>query len=242
MIQSLTPKEKGVLEFISEYMKSQGLAPSYTEIKEHFGFASFNSVQKYLKQLQGKGYIHIPGGNQKRAIQVLKPASSLQSNIIDLETNATNKLFVDSFKKGAPLTMPAKHSSTELLSLPLLGEVAAGQPLEAYHHDSSVEVPSSMLKLPSKSFALTVVGYSMIEDGIFDGDTVLIQEQKTAENGQLVVASVEGSATLKHFYFHKDQLKPVELRPANEKLKPMWFSPHEVEIRGIVIGLIRKYI
>ena len=82
MIRSLTPKEKNVLEFIETYIKENGFAPSYLEIKDHFGFASFNSIQRYLKQLQNKQYIHIPGGNQKRAITILKSANSIQANII----------------------------------------------------------------------------------------------------------------------------------------------------------------
>src|SRR4051794_21782215 len=81
LLRSLTAKEKKVMEFIESYLSEHGIAPSYQEIKENFGFASFNSVQRYLHQLQLKNYIYIPGGNQKRAITVLHSSSEIQSSV-----------------------------------------------------------------------------------------------------------------------------------------------------------------
>src|ERR1700744_5964869 len=81
ILRSLTLKERNVLLFLESYMLEHGISPSYQEICQHFGFASYNSVQRYLKQLEEKGYIALPGGNQKRAISLLKPASSLQESI-----------------------------------------------------------------------------------------------------------------------------------------------------------------
>ncbi|WP_374021183.1 transcriptional repressor LexA [Bdellovibrio bacteriovorus] len=124
--------------------------------------------------------------------------------------------------------------------------MAAGQPIEAIKHDEFVDVPPSMIRNPSKSFALKVQGDSMIEDGIFDEDIILVQKQDSASNGDIVVATVENEATVKRIYVRArpdsgSSEKLVELRPSNSTMKSMWYSPEEVEIRGIVVGLIRKF-
>lgn len=229
----LTPKEKSVLEFIESHILSSGVSPSYQEIKDHFGLASFNSVQNYLKQLTSKGYIENPQG-QKRAIQVLHSASAVQDHLHKKVSTTT----------GSPRSQ-LLQARDEILSLPLLGKVAAGQPIEALKHDEFVDVPPSMVRNPSKSFALKVQGDSMIDDGIFDEDIILIQKQTSASNGDIVVATVENEATVKRIYIRPrpegDKHNMVELRPSNSTMKSMWYEPNEVEIRGIVVGLIRKF-
>ena len=230
----LTPKEKAVLECIEEHILSSGVSPSYQEIKDHFGLASFNSVQNYLKQLTAKGYIENPLG-QKRAIQVLHSASAVQERQIKMVSTKTGS-------QNSQLL----QARDEILSLPLLGKVAAGQPIEALKYDEFIDVPPSMVRNPSKSFALKVQGDSMIEDGIFDEDIILVQKQNAAGNGDIVVATVDNEATVKRIYVRAkpesgSSQKLVELRPSNSALKSMWYQPDEVEIRGIVVGLIRKF-
>ena len=247
--EPLTPKEKNVLEFLEAYMARHGFSPSYQEIKDHFGFASFNSVQRYLKQLEKKNYLHSPGGNKKRAIQLLHSSTAVQSSVVELNPSSSH---YDSMR--GPSAVPA-----ESLSLPMLGRVAAGQPIEAFEHDEFVDVPASFVRNPSRSYALRVQGHSMIEEGIHDGDIVLVQEQKQATQGEIVVAVVEGEATVKRFYRHKKSWRPadlqknweervsvneeekIELRPANAQMESMWFHPSEVEIRGVIVGLMRRY-
>lgn len=235
----LSLKEKGVLEFLETYIRSHGVSPTYQEICQHFGFASFNSVQRYLKQLESKGYIQLPWANQKRAITLLQPSSALQASL----------------PAEAP-PIPAIVGS-ENFSLPLLGRVAAGSPIEAYEHDEFIDVPASLVRHADKTYALRVQGQSMIEDGILDGDVILVQRQSTASNGEIVVAVVNEEATVKRFYMHRgdktaratetgfaDGRRPermIELRPANSSMESMWFGPNEVQIRGIVVGLIRKF-
>ncbi|UXR64172.1 hypothetical protein EZJ49_13985 [Bdellovibrio bacteriovorus] len=119
-------------------------------------------------------------------------------------------------------------------------------PIEAIKHDEFVDVPPSMVRNPSKSFALKVQGDSMIEDGIFDEDIILIQKQDSANNGDIIVATVDNEATVKRFYLRPRPEtgvadKMVELRPSNSTMKSMWYSPDEVSIRGIVVGLLRKF-
>lgn len=225
----LTEKEKAVLAMIEENLAERGISPSYQEIRDHFGFASFNSVQNYLKQLTQKGYIQIPT-HQKRAIVVLHSANSVQEAI-----------------RSQRSVYPASERSTvvEAFEMPLLGKVAAGLPIEALEYDEFVDVPASMVRNPQKTFALKVSGASMIEDGIFDGDIILVQKQATASNGEIVVASVENESTVKRFYMQNNpertSEKVVELRPANSSMKSMWYPPQLVKIQGVVVGLIRKF-
>jgi len=244
-LPSLTLKEKSVLEFIETEIMSSGISPSYQEIKEHFDFASFNSVQNYLKQLMNKGYVAL-APNQKRAIQILHPSSSVQdqlksrSHLRRVETSVQDM----NLEKG-PLSSKLLQTGREVLSLPLLGRVAAGAPIERVEHDEFIEVPPSLLKNKSNAFALKVEGDSMIEDGIHNGDVILVQMQETAKDGDIVVATIEDEATVKRYYHRlsptSSNQKMVELRPANSKMKSMWFKPEQVLIRGIVVGLIRQF-
>ncbi len=231
-LPSLTPKEKGFLEFLELYTKRKNYSPSYAEIKDHFGFASYNSVQRYLKQLHNKGYIHNPGENQKRALKILHGANSFK--------NAPS---------SPPSLLQTPHAlpTNELLSLPLMGFVAAGSPIEAISHDEYIDIPPSLIRSPSKSFALKVVGESMINDGIYDEDIILVQKQEDANNGETVVATIDNEATVKHLYTYSKHESAgfdgpcVELRPANDNMDSMWFSPDEVQIKGVLVGLIRRF-
>lgn len=244
----LSPKEKNVLEFLEDYIRENGLSPTYQEICQHFGFASYNSVQRYLKQLEAKGYIQLPWANQKRAITLLKPASALQNAVEEL---------VEPDEAPSSNVTPAIMSS-ENYALPLLGRVAAGAPIEAVDHDEYIDVPASLVRQPDRTYALRVQGQSMIEDGILDGDVILVQRQTTAANGEIVVAMVGEEATVKRFYLHRgsnasmaarraameNDLNPerlIELRPANSSMSPMWFDPSQIQIRGVVVGLIRRF-
>jgi len=217
-IHPLTPKEKKVLEFIENYIETEGCSPSFSEVQGHFGFASVNSVQNYIKQLESKEYISNPGSNQKRALRVLKSASALPDNLREI-----------------------KHRTSPNMAVPLLGMVAAGAPIEHVKHDEYIDIPVSLLKDPSRTYALQVMGDSMIEDGIHSGDTILVQRQDYANNNDIVVAVVNHEATVKRIFKPKKRGDKVELRPANSSMESLWYASREVDIRGIVVGLIRKY-
>jgi repressor LexA len=248
----LTEKEKEVLEFIEGFIGERGIAPTFQEIKQNFGFASFNSVQRYLKQLQSKNYLHIPGDNQKRAIQVLHPSSSY-SNLLRMNSAKTTYPNTNQPKKEALNESHVSSPRVEPLSLPLLGRVAAGLPIEAFLNQEFVDVPPSLIRYPTKTFGLVVQGESMIEDGILDGDIIFVQKQSYANNGQTIVATVNNQATVKKFYLqnkkdiHDDPHdnphsyeKMVELRPANSQMKSIWVEPDRVSIEGIVVALLRR--
>ena len=197
---NLTEKQQAVYLYLQRYIEARGFSPSYDEIRQYFGFQSFQSVQKHLKQLARKGYIRMPGKNQKRAISLI-----------------------------------AHGGSTVVLSM--AGIVAAGLPIEPVEQQETVDVPEEMLG-SGDYFALKVKGNSMIGEGIFDSDTIVVKKQGTAENGQTVVALVDGEATVKKYYRRKEG---VELRPANPSMKPIFIREGEFMIQGVVVGLMRKY-
>lgn len=126
------------------------------------------------------------------------------------------------------------------VELPLLGTVAAGLPIEAVQDNETIAVPEDMLARGGYNYVLRVNGDSMIDEQIRDGDYLVVNSRQTAENGEMVVALVHGeSATVKKFYREPDGR--IRLQPANPTMPPMYFSPSEVQIQGIVIGVIRRY-
>lgn len=140
---------------------------------------------------------------------------------------------------------PSKHRSIELVEpppqaqrVPLLGRIAAGQPLEPIESEQTIEVPAELIP-QGDVYALEVSGESMIDDGILDGDFVIVRSQTMAFNGQTVVAVVNNEATLKRYYHEGSRIR---LQPANAALEPIYTGPgDEFEIRGIVFALFRKY-
>jgi repressor LexA len=126
------------------------------------------------------------------------------------------------------------------VELPLLGNVAAGVPIEAISNQEMISVPEDFLGRSGSHYVLRVKGDSMVEEQIRDGDYIIVHSRQSAENGEMVVALVDGdSATVKKFYRESDGR--VRLQPANETMKPMYFKPNEVAIQGTVIGVIRRY-
>lgn len=246
----LTQKEKAVLEMIEHQISEGGVSPSYQEIKDHFGFASFNSVQNYLKQLVNKGYLLI-ANNQKRSIQVLHSSKTVQHSVQQMVQTIKKPTKIGSPRESLLLTPSGRE---EILDIPLLGKVAAGIPLESLDYDEFIQVPRSMIRNPEKSYALKVKGASMIEDGILDGDIILVQKQQSATNGETIVARIENEATVKKFFLrarHESplsqtlgedlSLRVVELKPANSTMSSLWYESDQVEIQGVVVGLIRKF-
>jgi len=164
--------------------------------------------------------------------------------------NAVAKLVAQLRRRGAlahaptnakrmlrPLGRGARPRAPAAQTVPLLGVIAAGRPIEAIEDPEPIELPGS-LSGPGERYALRVRGESMLEDGIRDGDVVVVRRAVRAENGQTVVAVVDGEATLKRFHQTGDQ---VELRPANPAFRSMQVPASRVEIRGILVGLLRRY-
>jgi repressor LexA len=126
------------------------------------------------------------------------------------------------------------------VALPLLGEVAAGLPIEAVEQQETVLVPPDLLRKRGDNYVLRVVGDSMIEEQIRDGDYIIVNSRPTADNGEMVVALVEGdAATVKKLYREGDGR--IRLQPANAAMAPMFFQPEQIQIQGVVVGVIRRY-
>ena len=197
---NLTEKQRAVYRYIRQYIEKEGIAPTYDEIRRHFGFRSFQSVQKHLAQLERKGAIRIPERNRSRMISLVE------------------------------------HGGNTVV-LALAGVVAAGNPIEAIEQREHIDVPEEMLG-SGEYFALKVRGNSMIDEGIVEGDTIVVRKQNTAANGQTVVALVDGDATVKKFYRKKDT---IELRPANASMSSIFVREGDFTIQGVVVGLLRRY-
>ncbi|MFN8790705.1 MAG: transcriptional repressor LexA [Bdellovibrionales bacterium] len=236
-ITSLTTNERNILTYIESEIVRTGISPSYQEICQHFGFASFNSVQNYVKQLSKKGYLRAHP-HQKRGLEVLKSATAFQNQTLkQVSKNATTESPRDEL-----LQVPMG-----IRPIPLLGRVAAGAPIERMTDNETLQVPPQLMKDPEQSYALCVSGDSMIEEGIHDGDWIIVHKREVARNGDLVVASIQGpagpEATVKRIYFHPKNGpdEKVELRPSNSQLASQWYAESQVNIRGHVTGLIRKF-
>jgi repressor LexA len=124
------------------------------------------------------------------------------------------------------------------VELPLLGRVAAGQPIEALESADAIAVPAEFVRRES-TFVLRVVGSSMVGDGILDGDYIVVEGRPTAENGETVVATISGEATVKRFY--RERSGRIRLQPANETMQPLVLREKDVEVRGVVVAVLRKY-
>lgn len=143
------------------------------------------------------------------------------------------------YNKSRSLEVVRAEMGVLSLELPLLGSVAAGLPIEAIPEEDTVSVPHDMVR-SGNNYVLRVKGHSMVDEQIRDGDYIIVNSRQTAENGEMVVALVNGdSATVKKFYREKDGR--IRLQPANPTMQPMYFDASQVEIQGIVVGVIRKY-
>ena len=211
----LTPRQHAAYEFIAGFIGRKGFAPSYDEIRRHLRLRSLNAVAKLVAQLRRRGAMADAPLNAKRSLTPLAlrrgPGRAALSR--------------------APRNEPAPET------IPLLGLIAAGEPIEAIENPEPVLAPASLLGRGER-YALRVRGDSMIDDGIRDGDLIVVRRAAHAEDGQTVVAIVDGGATLKRFYRAGAR---VELRPANTALRSTHWPAARVEIRGVLVGLLRRY-
>ena len=190
----------------------------------------YRFVQDYLQQ-----YGYSPSYEEIRKNLGFRSLNSVSKHLKQLEKRGYLQSPWNNQKRALDL-MPL-HTRTGAAAIPFLGIVAAGTPIEAIEIPESIEVPESFLG-SGNNFALQVRGESMIDEGIREGDILIINKQAHAEKGQTVVALVGGEATVKKFYPLGEE---VELRPANSGMKPIRVPAAEVEIVGTVVGLLRHY-
>lgn len=210
----LTERQRDILNFIREFQKERGIAPTHREICDRFGFSSYGTVYKHLSLLEKKGLIR-RDWNQKRGVELVEQE----------ETGSTGG------------TRVAQRETANARELPLFGYIAAGRPLEVDVSDETIAVPEH-LTTRGENYVLKVRGDSMIEDGILDGDLVIIARRELADNGEMVVANVNGEVTLKRLYREGER---VRLQPANSMMSPIYAAARDVAVQGVVVGLMRRF-
>lgn len=206
MGEALTKKQKEMLDFIVESIQLNGYAPSYREIADHFHLSSVATVHEHIKSLEDKGHLRAADGRSRA------------TTVVDAE----------------PETVP--DDLRQRVELPLVGIIAAGEPIEAIEDRETIGVPADLVR-DANAFVLKVRGESMIDEGILDGDYVVVERNYYPKNGDVVVALLDNTyATLKRYFREKTRIR---LQPANKKLKPLYAK--NPAIQGIVRGVYRQY-
>lgn len=232
----LTRKQHQLLMFINERLTEAGVSPSFEEMKEALGLKSKSGIHRLITALEERGFIRRLA-HRARALEIMKmPEEAANMQGRPATTGFSPKVVSGSFLPSRP----AASSETEVVSLPLHGRIAAGTPIEALRDENTtIEVPASQVK-GGDHYALEVAGESMIDAGILDGDTVIIQRSDTAENGSIVVALVDGQeVTLKRL---RRKGAMVALEAANRAFETRLISADRVEIQGKLVGLYRQYV
>lgn len=216
----LTEKQYKLLVFINKVLKETGCSPSFDEMKEAVGLKSKSGIHALISALEEREFIRkLP--HKARALEVIKMPKFKPKAILEEEKKREIAL---------------QNSAAQI---PLYGKIAAGTPIEAIANETdTVSVPFDMVAR-GQYYALTIEGESMIEGGIFDGDTVIIKKSDTANNGDIVVALVdENEATLKIF---KHEGNDILLIPMNKDYQTRRFPANRVRVQGILTGLLRSY-
>lgn len=211
-MDDLSPRQRDVLDFIQSTISQRSIPPTYREIGDALGISSTNGVADHVKALIRKGY--------------LKKADRGAPGGVARGLMLTSKS--QSRRRGA------------VVSVPLVGHVAAGMPILAdQNYEKTIHLDRTMTAGGETTYALRVRGDSMVEEGILDGDVVIVRQQNTARNGEIVVAMVDGEATVKFFFRERDRIR---LQPAHPTMAPIYVdATNNTAIQGVVIGVYRKY-
>jgi len=211
---ALTRRQKQVYDFISSFVDRNGYSPSFEEIADGLGLNSLATVHKHITNLEQKQLLR-RDYNRSRSIDLLKPRGRM--------------------KKAFAVAAAAAAESS--LSLPLMGRIAAGRPLEAVENPESISLAD--FTRSKDVYVLQVTGESMQDEHIVNGDYVLVEKTSSARDGEIVVALVNGSdATLKRIYLEGSKIR---LQPSNAAMQPIVVPAATVQIQGRVIGVLRKY-
>lgn len=231
----LTRKQHELLSFIDRRLKETGVSPSFEEMKEALQLRSKSGIHRLISALEERGFLR-RHHHRARALEVLrlpenapKPAGK--------EAGFTPNVIRGDFSRNVPGVKAANDAVA--VQLPLLGRIAAGLPIEALRSDyAQIEVPVAMLG-SGEHFALEVAGDSMIDAGIFDGDTVIIRKGETAETGQIIVALVDqNEVTLKRL---RKRGQSIALEPANTRYETKLYPADRVRVQGKLVALLRRY-
>ena len=236
----LTRKQHELLMFINERLKESGIPPSFDEMKDALDLKSKSGIHRLIKALEERGFIRrLP--NRARALEVVKLPDSMNPSLGGRKARFEPSVIEGTLGKvsNPPARQSVGDDYARPISIPVMGRIAAGTPIEAIQtHSHTIMVPPEMLGA-GEHYALEVRGDSMIEAGIFDGDTVLIKKQESASTGEIIVALVDDEeATLKRL---RRKGNTVALEAANPAYETRIFPPDRVKVQGRLVGLLRKY-
>ena len=232
----LTRKQYELLRFISERLKESGVPPSFDEMKDALDLRSKSGIHRLITALEERGFIRrLP--NRARAIEVIKLPELSGGGAGNGRRGFTPSVIEGTL--GNVRSASSENDGERPVSVPVMGRIAAGTPIEALQTRShTISVPPDMLG-SGEHYALEVRGDSMVDAGILDGDMALIQRNESAETGDIVVALIdEEEATLKRF---RRRGASIALEPANTSYEVRILPPNRVRIQGKLIGLYRKY-
>ena len=227
----LTRKQQELLVYLEARLREGGVSPSFEEMKTALGLKSKSGVHRLVQALEERGFIRrLP--NRARALEVLRGPVGPAGAAAPVEAGrAPDNVIRPDF--GA-----RRAQGGQGLELALVGRIAAGQPIEAIENAEPLVVPAALLG-PGEHYALEVVGDSMLDAGILDGDYALIRRCETARDGDIVVALIDGhEATLKYL---RREGGMIRLDPANARYQPQRYLPSRVRVQGRLAGLLRRY-
>ena len=223
----LTKKQKNLLTFINNKLRSSGVSPSYEEMKESLNLKSKSGIHRLISALEERGFIKRLA-HKARALEVIKLP----------ETASANDIY-NSFSPSVIRGGLDEDNKTGENDIPVLGDIAAGTPIEAIQNEvTRISLPDNIEKR-GEFFGLKVSGDSMIEAGINDGDTVIIKKTDNAENGKIVVALIDDhEAMLKRL---RRKGKTIALESANRNYETKIFGPDRVKVQGVLVSLYRNF-
>jgi repressor LexA len=232
----LTKKQHELLMYINQRLAATGVAPSFDEMKDALHLRSKSGIHRLISGLEERGFIRrLP--HRARALEVTRLPEESAAPSTGERGRFSPTVIRGDFSGALPGTPVT--ADIEAVDLPLYGRIAAGTPIEALRDQSNtVAVPGSLVGR-GEHYALEVAGDSMVDAGILDGDTVIVQRCDTAENGSIVVALVDNvEVTLKRL---RRRGASIALEPANQAYETRIFGPDRVKVQGRLVGLLRRY-
>lgn len=231
----LTRKQLDLLDFIHKRVQRDGVPPSFDEMKEALNLRSKSGIHRLITALEERGFIRRLA-HRARAIEIIRLPEAMGGE----PSTGFRPQVIDGDRPAAPRPSGSAEVSAAAMELPVMGRIAAGVPIEAISNAShSVAVPDAMLGTGGEHYALEVQGDSMIGAGINDGDVVVIRETTVADNGDIVVALIDGAeATLKRYMRRGGA---IALEAANPAYETRVLPEDRVEVQGRLVGLIRTY-
>ena len=233
----LSRKQRELLLYINQRLTATGISPSFDEMKDALSLKSKSGIHRLVSGLEERGFIRrLP--HRARALEVVKLPEESAAGVAGERGRFSPTVIRGDFTGSLPGTPVAPDAAA--VELPLYGRIAAGTPIEALRDQTAtVGVPASMLSRGSEHYALEVAGDSMIDAGILDGDTVIIQRSDVAENGAVVVALVDNEEdTLKRL---RRRGASIALEPANKTYETRIFGPDRVKVQGRLVALMRRF-